>query len=216
MKKTLFWLVVIALIAFGAYWYATSAPAAPSEDISAAADAMSSASGTVYRISQDSSKVSFAISEMLRGKPFTAVGTTSQIAGDIAVKADSIETGIIKINARTFKTDSSQRDGAIARFILKSDDPANEFIEIAPISAPVKLVSGKLATFQATTTITVSGVSKPSAFSVSVKDEGGKLAIVAETKVKRSDFGLVIPNIPFVASVPDQFDVSAMITAVKQ
>ena len=35
----------------------------------------------------------------------------------------------------------------------------------------------------------------------------------AETKIKRSDYNLVIPNIPFVASVDDEFAITVNIVA---
>ncbi len=216
MKKPFIFTAVIVLVAgFGAYSYLTRPAAVPSQDITEAVATSSVQTGTVYRIGPTDSKVSFSIKETLRDKPFTAVGITNQIAGDVIVKTNSIQTGEIKINARTFKTDSSNRDGAIAHAILKSDDAANEFISIAPITASVSLIEGKTTSFTATTTVTIAGVSKSVPFSVIIKAEGAKLAIVASATIKRSDFGLTIPNIPFVANVDDAFPVNAMMTAVK-
>lgn len=214
MKKALIAIVIIAIVAVVGFKYATRAPEAPSADISSTTQGLATSTGAqTYRIQQEGSVVKFSIYELLYKKPFTAVGTSSQIAGDIQIKADSIATSEIKINARTFKTDSPSRDGAIVRFILKAENPGNEFITIAPISVPVKLAAGKTAMFAATTTLTVSGVSKPATFNVTVRDEGAKLAIVVEGKVKRSDFNLQIPNLSFLADVADEVGVNAQLTA---
>src|SRR5439155_9016299 len=79
---------------------------------------------TTFTIQQSSSKASFAIGEILNGSPFTAVGTTDQVAGQIAVDPNNpsaAQVGIIQIDARNFKTESSLRDRAIQSFILQTD-----------------------------------------------------------------------------------------------
>jgi polyisoprenoid-binding protein YceI len=215
MKKILIALVIIIAAVLVAQ-YVLRAPSAPSVDISKTVETSRSTPVKVaYDIVSTSSETSFSIKETLAGKPFTAVGKTNQIAGTVSVEQGYVSTGVIKINARTFKTDSASRDAAIARLILKSEDPSNEFIALAPIVAPVTLLAGKPVAFTATTTVIIAGVSKPVVFNVTVKDEGAKLAIVAGATIKRSDFGLTIPNVPFVANVSDTFEVNAMITATK-
>jgi polyisoprenoid-binding protein YceI len=62
------------------------------------------------------SSAAFEIDEVLRGEPKRVVGTTSEIAGQFLVDPDdlaSIEFSPIVINARTFQTDSGNRDRAI-------------------------------------------------------------------------------------------------------
>ncbi len=220
MKK-LVWFIIIVAILLGIYFYAFRPVAAPSENINAAATPITnvSASSTVYHISQSGSKVSFTISEVLHGSPFVPVGTTDQIAGDIAVAqsasgAPTLDVGTLTIDARTLKTDSPQRDGAIGRFILKSDQTANEFITFATTttSVPVQNADGS---WDATTTgnLTISGVTKPETFVLNFSIANGTLAGTASTTLSRKDFGLVIPNFSFLANVSDTFTVSATITA---
>src|SRR5690606_26035007 len=90
---------------------------------------------TVYRIVPEASEVRFVIDEVLRGSPYTVVGTTSEVAGDIAVDTttpSNTEVGTIRVNARTLTTDSDQRNRALRSFILKSADDAYEFVEFQP------------------------------------------------------------------------------------
>ncbi len=220
MKK-LVWLIIIVAVLFGIYFYVFRPVAAPSENINAAATPIvnASASSTVYHISQTGSKVSFTISEVLHGSPFVPVGTTDQIAGDIAVAqnasgAPTLDVGTLTIDARTFKTDSSQRDGAIGRFILKSDQAANEFINFSSTttSVPVENPDGS---WNATSTgnLTISGVTKPETFVLNFGVVNGTLTGTASTTLSRKDFNLVIPNFSFLANVSDTFTVSAAITA---
>ncbi len=220
MKKII-WCIVIVFIIIGIYFYVFRPVAAPSENINAVATPIGNveASSTLYRISQTGSTAQFSIYEVLHGSPFTPVGTTNQITGDIAVATSSsgaltLDIGTLTIDARTFKTDSPQRDGAIGRFILKSDQAANEFVTFAPttVSVPVENLDGS---WSATSTgaLTISGVTKPETFAITFAVANGVLTGTASTTLSRKDFNLVIPNFSFLANVSDTFYVSAKITA---
>lgn len=88
------------------------------------AGAASSPSVGTYEIVAGESEARFVIDEVLNGSPFTVVGTTDQVAGQIAVdpsSADTARVGTILINARTLATDSGQRDRAIQNRVLQTD-----------------------------------------------------------------------------------------------
>ncbi|MBI5355733.1 MAG: YceI family protein, partial [Candidatus Aenigmarchaeota archaeon] len=55
--------------------------------------------------------------------------------------------------------------------------------------------------FTAKGNLTIKGISKETEFSAKLTLNGGHLSGNASAKIKRSDFGLQIPNVPFVASV---------------
>lgn len=217
MKKTLIMSIgLVSVLAVVAYAYFTRTPSLPSQDISAVTETLATSSDTVvYRITPEKSLVRFEIDETLRGKPFTVVGTTTQIAGDIAIGSDSITLGSVKVNARSFQTDDTRRDGAIARLILKSEDAANEFISFKPSSFDPEgsNVDGDTFTLVLGGDLTISGVTKPTSVTTVFKIGEAAIEGVFETVLKRSDFDLVIPSIPFVADVPDQFRVSGIIVA---
>lgn len=206
-------LVFLIVIGIAAFVYGTREPSAPSTPIDTASgqnELPAQEQQEVYRISQEKSTATFTIDEMLRGKPFTVIGTTNQIAGDIAVSAEALEVGTITINARTLKTDSTQRDGAIARLILQSEKPENEFITFKPTS--VEQI-GEGMVYRVTGDLTISGITKPAVLDVQMNTSAGTLTGTAEGVLKRSDYNLVIPNIPFVANVPDEFTIKADIVA---
>lgn len=219
MKKAITAIIIIVIILIVWYLYITRAPSAPSTDIEeAAGNITATSSQIIYQINPTESQAKFSIGEILNDKPFTAVGTTNEIAGEIAISGNSITIGTIAINARTFKTDNERRDGAISRAILKAEDPANEFIYFK--SSPVENMtlpqneSSTLA-FNLPGEMTVAGVTKPVLFEVQMTIGEDKINGVAKATIKRSDFGLIIPNVPFVASVDDEFTVSATIEATK-
>lgn len=215
LKKIIITVIIIGIIGFVVGAFLTRKPSAPSTDVGNATENLTaSSSEALYRISTSTSKVSFAIGEILNGKPFTAVGVTSEIAGDIVVSTSTINIGTLAINAKTFKTDSVNRDGAIARFILKSEKPENEFIYFKP-TAPVALGTSTATTtnFTVNGDLTVSGVTKPAVFEVSASITEENLSGRAILKMKRSDYSLVIPQVSFVASVDDEFTVTTDIVA---
>ncbi len=176
---------------------------------------------TQYGINAQSSQASFEIDEVLRGSPFTVVGTTKDVTGTISVDMTTPEkssVGIIKIDARTLKTDSPQRDGAIGRFILHSSDSGNQYIIFAAkkVSGLPKVISKAPMNLTLTGDLTISGKTKPATFEAkSVTITNGSMKGMAQAKIKRSDYGLFIPSIPFVADVPDEFTIKIDLTAAQ-
>jgi len=234
MNKIFSFIIVLAVIGGGVFLYITRPVAVPTENIQdqvepVTTDDTSSASGTqlagttdegtTYRIGS-SSKATFSINEVLNDKPFNAVGTTSQIAGEINVTDNDVENmyfmtlGTVKIDARTFKTDSEKRDGAIVRMILKSENEGNEYISFTPKEKTISFTDGQ--SFDVAGNLTISGVTKPVTFKVTATKTADKVTGKATANVKRSDFNLTIPNVPFVASVEDTFVISADIVASKK
>ena len=50
-------------------------------------------------------------------------------------------------------------------------------------------------------------------FAVKIKTQAGKLSVTGGTTVKRSDFGLKIPELSFIASVDDAVKISVSAVA---
>ncbi len=201
-------LAVAVLIGGVAYNYLKPAQAA-SEPIQAVSiTPAGSAANTVYTIDQASSKATFTIEEVLNGAPKTVVGTTDQVAGEIAVNATAPSTaqiGTIQINARTLTTDSDQRNNAIKNMILKTN--ANEYITFVPTAVtglPTSATVGQSYSFQVVGQLTVAGQTREATFAVTTTPTtDGKLQGNATTTIKHADWGISIPQVPFVTGVQD-------------
>lgn len=216
-KNIIFLTGFLVLVGIIGFLYATRPTSAPTQSIESVGEqseiVADEASGdVVYRIAPENSSVEYSIYEKLRGEPKTVLGTTNQIVGDINVSKNGITFGTITINARTFVTDSEKRDSAVNRFILKTEDPANEFIVFKPTSV-IEVIPG--AEMNVSGDLTISGITKPAVFTIVGKQEGDTLRGVAKTTLKRSDFNIVIPTLDFIADVPDEFSVTATIVANK-
>ena len=234
--------IVIAAAGFGTYAYLTAPtkgpssgqqgqmmppqggpggnrqPPAPLAEASApTADSVTPAPGqTLYTIVSASSTATFTLDEQLRGEPKTVVGTsTGMVAGEIGYdKAHpaSSTIGTIKLNARTFVTDDNSRNNMIRRAILKTEDDANEFITFAPSTTAS---TGDNA-FDVTGDLTIAGTTKTTVFHVTTTEQAdGSLSIHGTTTVKRADFNLSIPNIPFIANVTDDVKLDLNLVAAK-
>ena len=220
MQKIIIATAIIVIIILIPFFYFTRPVGAPTQSVDTVAEKTVPPSDTVtapatvekvYRISQAKSEVQFSIGEILNGAPFTAVGKTSEVGGDVSVSKTAIKVGTISVNAKTFKTDSSRRDGAIVRFILKSDKPENELITFKPaqpiaLSAP--LTEGREVGATVSGDLTISGVTKSLTIPVKIKTQAGALSVTGNASVKRSDFDLKIPELSFIASVDDEVRIS--------
>jgi len=209
-------IAVLALVGGVAFLYITRPLAQPTVEIESAtehlSDILANQKGdlALFRIVPKNSYVEFHINEVLRGSDFIAVGKTDQVTGELAVNFNDIsksQIGTVSVNARTFKTDDSRRDGVIGRAILRSEDSANEFIKFIPTSLKIDagpVMLNKEFDSEISGDLVIAGIVRPVSFS-------GKVSFLSESilngymqaLVKRSDFNLIIPQVPFVASVGD-------------
>lgn len=195
----------------------TEAPTPDSGDnapvATAAATAVPSTAGTVviFQISPADSQVRFELDEDLRGSRITVVGTTNQLAGEMAVNlADLTQTqvGVIQINARTLATDNNFRNRAIQNEIL--DTGANEFITFTPTAVnglPPSAAVGDTLTFTIEGDLTIRDITRPVTFTVEVTViSETQISGTASTLITRGDYGLIIPNVPNVANVEEEVE----------
>ncbi|MFZ4827769.1 MAG: YceI family protein [Phototrophicaceae bacterium] len=159
--------------------------------------------GTVFRLDQTRSYVEYQIDEVLSGNPIVVIGQTNQVDGFINLDPTNPNNSTLStlfINARNFKTDNSNRDGAVRRFILKSDQAANEFITFEPSAfsaLPTELVIGQPITFQVSGTLTLLGKATPITFDgEATLTSETELIGSAETTVKWSDLGVEVFRVP--------------------
>lgn len=214
LKRIAVAVVIVGIVGLGVFLYMTRDLEAPSTDIQDAAVELETtdASGDVviFRLTQGATTAEFNINEVLNGRDKTVVGTTNQVAGDILINLSDpsqSQVGVITINARTFATDSRQRDNMIGRFILQAENRAYEFITFTPTALtglPDAIAVGETVEAQVTGDLTIAGVTNSVTFDVTVTlDSETALSGVAQTTIQYPDFNISIPRVPQVASVED-------------
>lgn len=177
----------------------------------APAEAQTAAGRALFRIDNEMSEVRFEIDEDLSGLPNHVVGVTNEVAGDIIVDyanpADSV-VGTLRINARTFVTDSEFRDRALRSEILESSRDEYEFITFEPTGirdTPESVEEGDTFTFFVDGNLTIRNITQPVTFEVTVEVfSDTRLNGSATAEVSREDYGLTIPSVPNVANVHDE------------
>ena len=203
---------LVALVSAVAYSYLQPAPlaSAPIESVTLQQPVAPrpDRAARVFEIVPAESEARFVIDEVLQGAPKTVVGTTREVAGQIALDPSDLETtqvGTILINARTLATDSSQRDRAIQNRVLNTAE--HEYITFQP-TVLLGLPDGASATdavpLQIVGDLTIAGVTRPVTFDATITPGStDRLAGTANTTIRYADWGLAIPQVPAVASVSD-------------
>ena len=218
-----FALVVIAVLVVGGgylYLVMTGGSGEASQAISAPTLEPQTANSVVYSIIPEESEVRFVVDEDLRTGPNTVVGTTRDVAGDIALDSAhpaNSEIGLIRINVRTLTTDSSMRNNTLRSFILKSAQDQYEFAEFQPTAIsglPDRVSAGQPVSFQVTGDLTVTGTTRSVTFDTTATlGDDQRLTGQATATVQYKDFNLTIPNVPSVLSVEDNVRLEIDFTA---
>lgn len=164
---------------------------------------------TLFEIIPTESEVTFTLNETLRGLPTTVVGSSRQVAGQIAVdftNPAASQLGPILINARTLLTDNEFRNNAIHNFIL--DTELHEFIRFTTnkISGlPSDFVPDQQISLQIEGDLKIGEVTQPVTFTATITPNGrSQLTGSATAQISRTDFDLQIPNASGVANVGEE------------
>lgn len=165
----------------------------------------------VYEISQGESEVRFELDEDLRGTRITVVGTTDQVAGQLALDLSDLSTaqvGVIQINARTLATDNDFRNRAIQNEILETG--AYEIISFVPTAVnglPASAAAGEEISFTIDGDLTIRDITAPVTFTVTATAVSAtQITGTATATVLRDTYGLNIPEVPSVANVENEVD----------
>lgn len=203
---------------------ASSIPAAASTQASTAAAAPSPASSNTSAASSSgtircvmvagANQASYKVREQLArlSFPTDAVGTTSQVSGEIDISKDgTVDTGKSKftVDLASLATDSGMRDNFVRRNVLQTDQyPQAVFVpkQVTGLAAPLP-PSGDVS-FKITGDMTLHGVTKTVTWDVTGTAQTGKATGTATTTFKFEDFNIQQPQVPVVLSVVDSITLS--------
>ena len=171
--------------------------------------ALPASPGKRFNLQPAETVASFLLTEVLYGTLKTVVGTTSEVQGGLVVDfSNPAKTGLdpIQIGAGSFVTDSGRRDGAIRRFILDAANyPLIRYIPQTIGGLPDTVKPGDKLTLSVLGDLTIMDTTRQETFALAVlvaSDQ--RLEGVASVTVLRSNYGLSIPSLPFVADVADE------------
>jgi polyisoprenoid-binding protein YceI len=165
--------------------------------------------GRRFKLQPAETVASFSLSEVLYGTPKIVVGTTSEVQGGLLVDfVNPAKTDVdpIEIGAGSFVTDSGRRDGAIRRFILDAANyPLIRFVPQTIAGLPDSVKLGDKLTLSVLGDLTIMDSTRQETFALAVLvSSEQRLEGVATATVLRSNYGLRIPSLPFLADVADE------------
>jgi polyisoprenoid-binding protein YceI/mono/diheme cytochrome c family protein len=174
---------------------------------------------TVYRIDPTHSSVSYAVNEKLFGKTaHRAVGTTSGIAGDLAVNAahpSASRVGQIVVNVEELHSDNDLRDARMRASGLDSHDFPYANLTVAALSGmPASITQGTTYRFTMSTQLTVKKTPAAVTWDVDARLAGGKLYATATAKVKMSTYGIGPISIAGLVSTSNDVTLTMKLTAL--
>jgi polyisoprenoid-binding protein YceI len=220
-SATPLFLSIVAALAGVAAYSALRPTVAPStgqpvrESAGVQASGEVSPTARVFEIDPQQSEARFITNEVLRGAPNEVIGVTKDVSGQISdvsgqiaadlTDPDTARLSPIRINARTFATESTQRDRAVQRFILSTDE--HEYITFTPTTVHGLPGGGVGQSYQLQIAgqLTIRDVTRDTIFDATVTPQAPDvLTGTAATTINYADWNLSIPSVPFVASVDPQ------------
>lgn len=167
----------------------------------------------LYRIASDQgSSVTYSVDEHLAGTDKTAEGTTTAVAGDIAIDVtdpSASQIGTIVVNVEQFTSDSNLRDKRLRTDFLNSTDfPMAEF-EATSIEGIPEAVDGE-TTAEVTIDgdLTVAEVTAPATFAGTVTVDDDTLTAELTATVAMSDYDIGPINIAGLVRTGDEVDLT--------
>jgi polyisoprenoid-binding protein YceI len=161
----------------------------------------STSAGPVTFTVGEGTEARFVIEEVLRGEDTTVVGANPnvEVSATVDFDAGTVDVGPVTIDAAAFVTDEDRRNGAINRFIL--DTGSHPTITFAPTDLSGLTSDGGTITGD----LTIRDVTNSVTFEVTVSEASPEgITASATATIDRTDWGLDIPSVPFVASVAEE------------
>jgi polyisoprenoid-binding protein YceI len=153
-----------------------------------------------FVVASGESSAKYVVEETLSGLPATAVGTTTDVAGEIYLTAEGLYDGLeskFTVDLSTLKTDESRRDNYVRSNVLQTSRyQLAEFVIESVDGFPAGYVEGEEATLTLSGTMTIKEVSLPITFTVLARQATGTLTATADTQFNMSDFGIDPPSVP--------------------
>ena len=178
-----------------------------------------------FTLDPSETAVRFLIEETLGGNHKLVVGTTSEVEGSFqATPSDLAATsfGPIVIDAATFVTDSERRNGAINRFILKTNTyPEIVFTPTGFVNVPESVAVGEEFSGQLEGTLDVIGITISLSLELTAQfiSEHQFVGTGSDT-ISREEWGIEVFMPPIVSWISDELvfevDFSALATSADQ
>jgi polyisoprenoid-binding protein YceI len=157
-----------------------------------------------FVVTPGESSAKYVVEETLSGLPATAVGTTTDVTGEIYLTSDGLFDGLeskFLVDLSTLQTDESRRDNYVRSNVLQTSRyQYAEFVIESVDAFPAGYVEGDEASLTLTGTMTIKDVSLPITFTVLARQAAGTLTATADTQFNMTDFGIDPPQVALASA----------------
>lgn len=173
---------------------------------------------TVYRIDPTKSSLTYALTERFVGrKPSTASGTTSGLAGDVALDPahpDNVRVGQIVANLEQLHSNNNLRDARLRKDFLESHAfPLAHFSVDKITGLPATMVEGRSYPFTMTGKATIKQKTAPVTWQAKAGVKDGRITATATTHTKLSTFEVGPISLAGLVKTSDEVTLTLKLTA---
>ena len=208
LRRPLTWLIAVPLLVLvlavgGPFVYIHFIKADPAERLAfadaqttttAGTDTTVATSGTDESIEGtwsvgDGSEAGYRVREILLGQDTTATGRTSDVTGDLVITGTTIDAAEFTVDLTTVESGEDRRDNQFHGRIMDTGTyPTAAFALTEPIVLDVVPADLEEITVSATGEFTIHGVTKPVAFELKARRNGGAIEVNGTIPVVFSDY----------------------------
>lgn len=159
-----------------------------------------------------SSNARYEIDEVLNGKPVRVLGNNEKITGSVILDTatNKIIRAEINLDANSFVTDIAKRDENVKALVLKTNEENNKNISFKSTNIeglPESIVFNQAFPVKITGDLTIAGTTKQVPFDGNITyNEDGSMKVEANTKLAYEEFGIKVPDFPFLSDVSKNTD----------
>ena len=142
------------------------------------------------------SEAGYRVSEVLVGQHATAVGRTSKIWGSISISNNEVASGSFTVDMASVVSDQSQRNAQFdGRIMDVAKYPTATLTLTAPIDLGTVPTVGAKATYTASGTLDMHGVSRDVSFSLTTERTTGGIYALADLPIAFAQWDIANPSL---------------------
>ncbi len=158
------------------------------------------------------SQAGYRVKEVLFGQQNEAVGRTSSVSGELAVKGSQVTSGSLSVDLTTVQSDQSRRDGQFqGRIMDTASHPTATFALTQPIALPSPPADGATVSAKAQGKLTLHGTTRDVTVTVTAKRGGEKFQVSGQIPITFADWSIPNPSFGGLVTTEDHGQVEFLL-----
>ena len=150
------------------------------------------------------SQAGYRVKEVLFGQQNEAVGRTSSVSGQLAVKGSRVTGGSFSVDLTTVQSDQSRRDGQFqGRIMDTATYPTATFALTQPVALPSLPADEASVSAKAQGKLTLHGTTRDVTVTVTAKRSGGNFQVSGQIPVTFADWNIANPSFGGLVTTED-------------